>query len=1504
MPKPKDIKTEVDCPENKIYYPKTGRCIKITNKSGDVGTHLDLLQKIKNKEIDISTLPENNCPPDKIINYISKRCTGKTTKIGEISTEIEEYLTKKTGSANKKDDTKKTEKAKKTEKTEKAKKTKSKLTKPVKQTISTKPVTKSKVKPGSIIDDILATVKIEEVKGKDYSKVDKTEKLVKKVETAFMLILNEKKYYYELQKESPDYKQFIYPNLNDPYFIEKIASKQEFMNSYFPKYNGDIKEVSESLCNREFEISPHQEFVKNFLSNETPYNSLLLYHGLGTGKTCSAITICEELRTHMKQYNIHKKIMVIASPNVQDNFKKQLFNPSKLKLINGKWNMNSCVGKELLEEVNPFNNKDIKKEIIIKEIKQIIKENYVFMGYTEFSNYITKLILKVTKNAFDIEESATKVNLIDKQLDYLFKREFSNRLIVIDEVHNIRISGNSLNKKVAENLFEIVKHSTNMKLLMLSATPMFNTHEEIIWLLNLMNMNDKRGILSVSSVFKRDGNFKLPTTKKINGENITTESGRDLLIRKMNGYVSFVRGENPYSFPYRVYPSLFDKKNTNKSSKYVYPKYQLNNIKIDEPIKISDIYISSLKNSIQNTGYNYIAENIITQFPEEDELEQGLGWQKVDPLMQALNIVYPTDSICDKSSKSSKSSKLSKSTESTKYDETEFDFIGKRGLDNTMNYDKTRKNYSYNPQVLKKYGRIFKQPELEKYSHKMNTIITNVSKSKGISIIYSQYIDSGCVPLALALEEQGFRRIDKSKGLFTEYKSDTKKDELMDVNTNKKYKDLSTEEKKKFKQASYAMITGDGTLSPNNKKELDKITSDDNINGEVVKVVIISRSGSEGIDFKFIRQIHILDPWYNMSRIEQIIGRGVRYCSHSALPIEERNCEVYLHGTKIEKTNIEPMDMYIYRKAEKKAIITGQITRILKENSIDCYLNHNISNLSEEKINETLDINIGSNKTIKFNVGDKPYSSLCDYMESCSYTCGNNVKELYKQGNNRDKDYINTLTYSIRNIDNAIKPIIDKVRKIFNKQFIITLDGLRKELTKTREYTDELIIHALNTIHNNKAIQFMDIFGRDGYAKYEGEYLYITPYDYETNQLDFNIDEIKRVANVNYKSKELDILREKEKYTKQDINQINKYIDTIIKTEIPDKISIVKVPKKKQINLTDNIFLKIFSLEFLSNISNMDKPLVFYNIIFQLASLKLIFDKIESDRSITKKELNDYIKLLDDNAKNIHTDFKYIINDKIKNDVWWFTGISDFITRHERNSVITNDNILLYISQHYFDNQMNKNKLNMIYSIIQTRENPLYDDKIYNNSLIDILKNMKKYIKQNLYIGTFRKDYDGYLVNNEDKSKIFVLNASTTEPNIETDFILATPTQKKFFDDILLRNAPTEDMFNTLFSFMKYIKKDDLYSFKTKNIYDSRSKGARCIQSGKKKMSIVIDVLHKAIGLKPFTDKEIEGNIITNLCIEQEFLFRKLSEKSKKIWFVVPEKVDIYNIEKVYREKS
>ena len=249
----------------------------------------------------------------------------------------------------------------------------------------------------------------------------------------------------------------------------------------------------------------------------------------------------------------------------------------------------------------------------------------------------------------------------------------------------------------------------------------------------------------------------------------------------------------------------------------------------------------------------------------------------------------------------------------------------------------------------------------------MKFICNQVENSEGIILIYSQYIDGGCVPIALCLEEMGYTRYGRPN-LFK--KPPTKSNGL-----------------------KYSMITGNLALSPNNMREIKKAIKDNNINGENIKVIIISEAASEGIDLKNVRQVNILEPWYNINRLEQIIGRAVRNCSHKNLPFNKHNVQIFLYGTQLREHREEAADMYIYRTAEHKSINIGKVTRVLKETAVDCLLNKNV--MTEQSINQEKELVLSTGNIIKYKIGDKAYSPLCDFMENCDYTCNPN-KDIKK----------------------------------------------------------------------------------------------------------------------------------------------------------------------------------------------------------------------------------------------------------------------------------------------------------------------------------------------------------------------------------------------------------------------------------------------------------------------------------------------------------------------------
>src|SRR6185437_11173829 len=97
-----------------------------------------------------------------------------------------------------------------------------------------------------------------------------------------------------------------------------------------------------------------------------------------------------------------------------------------------------------------------------------------------------------------------------------------------------------------------------------------------------------------------------------------------------------------------------------------------------------------------------------------------------------------------------------------------------------------------------------------------------------------------------------------------------------------------------------------------------------------------------------IKQAHVLEPYWNWSRMSQVIGRAVRFCSHKDLPKDERYVDVYIYITKhsnIEKT----VDQYIQELADKKRSLTEEFEKSLKESAVDCRLNKKANKYKGDK---------------------------------------------------------------------------------------------------------------------------------------------------------------------------------------------------------------------------------------------------------------------------------------------------------------------------------------------------------------------------------------------------------------------------------------------------------------------------------------------------------------------------------------------------------------------------
>jgi len=1230
----------------------------------------------------------------------------------------------------------------------------------------------------------------------------------------------------EEEEEDEDDKKTVelYPTLDDPNFSYNIAKRKEFADT---KYDGAIKGIREQanqLCNSEFELMPHQLFVRNFLSFQTPYNSLLLYHGLGSGKTCSAIGIAEEMRSYMKQMGITKRIIIVASPNVQDNFRLQLFDERKLKeLPDGTWNLNTCIGNALLQEINPTNLRGLTRDRIVAQIRSLINNYYVFMGNKgEFANYIRKAISVPADAGYTPKEAAA---IRERKI----RAHFNNRLVVIDEIHNVRISDSNKTKLTSVLLNEVARKSDNMRLLLLSATPMYNSYNEIIWLANLLNANDKRGAIKIEDVFQSNGDWV-----EADGQR---EGGRELLTRKLTGYISYVRGENPYVFPYRIYPDTFSPDHVIGAE---YPTKQMNQMEITEPLQFIPVYVNGI-GAYQNAGYQYIMDyyglksNVVVDkqgkeraIPSFENME-SFGYTLLLAPLEALIMVYPHPGL-DKEVAKEEGEKKGKKSEKEKKEVIK-SIIGKHGLANIMKFSRTEKpvprrfDYEYKPKAKAAYGEVFSSDHISKYSAKIANICEIIRRpSQGIVLIYSQYIDGGLVPMALALESMGFSRwastSDHNRSLLKHPA------EPVDSLTMKKRSEI----KGVFKPAKYVMITGEKDFSQNNNEDIKYVTNKENAEGANVKVILISMAASEGLDFKNIRQVHILEPWYNMNRIEQIIGRGVRNLSHCDLEFEDRNVEIYLHGTKLDRDE-EAADLYVYRSAEKKAVQIGRVTRVIKENAVDCLLNIGQTNFTEAKLladvaNRDIRIRLSSGPEVEYRVGDKPRTEVCDYMADCDFKCAVRGDSAFRNGFGEEVDIsvgpIIRDTYDENFVKANSVVIMKKIRDLFMEKMVYRRDHLIAAINFVKKYPPEHIYYALTRFVQNKNEGLVDKYGRSGYLISRGDYYAFQP----SEIMDETISSFERSVPVDYKPVALTMK---------------------VPKEIRPWISNASLGAESEVGSAAAAASPAAPVD-AASVAVVEEPAntrSYDDILKEITSIVQI---------LTKKDLE--IKAIDSN---------------------WYKHankmVPELMVVHQMKSELVNK----YVIFHYLDKLPAVDKLVLISNLYENDEGGSAEER---RGVLAILT---------LYFDELilKVDDEG-----ESRTAVVLANGSANKMFVQgSDNVWkpATYTDEKTFAAIRKErlNVPFDRIHRTEIGFMHPFKEKEIV-FKTKDLTQKRNnKGAKCTDSSKRGISMKIGVVLGEPNIYMATQIERP-----ELCVLLEILMRWRTESTDTVYFFGPEKAN------------
>jgi len=125
----------------------------------------------------------------------------------------------------------------------------------------------------------------------------------------------------------------------------------------------------------------------------------------------------------------------------------------------------------------------------------------------------------------------------------------------------------------------------------------------------------------------------------------------------------------------------------------------------------------------------------------------------------------------------------------------------------------------------------------------------------------------------------------------------------------------------------------------------------DNRDGRVCRVFMITQSGAEGISLSNTRQVHIMEPYWNNVRLQQVIGRAIRLCSHMNLPWDDRVVDIFTYlsvfspeqlkeGSKQLMMSDKSMttDQIIFDIATRKQVLADELAAIMQSAAVDCQL--------------------------------------------------------------------------------------------------------------------------------------------------------------------------------------------------------------------------------------------------------------------------------------------------------------------------------------------------------------------------------------------------------------------------------------------------------------------------------------------------------------------------------------------------------------------------------------
>lgn len=454
----------------------------------------------------------------------------------------------------------------------------------------------------------------------------------------------------------------------------------------------------------------------------------------------------------------------------------------------------------------------------------------------------------------------------------------------------------------------------------------------------IKHLKEKTSLHLNSTKTKPDLDYALPNTKDDFDELFIDMSDRenpktknmDLFQRRILGTLSYYKTSGTEFFP-TVLPNKINYLDMTNHQISVYADVRMRERAMDAANKIRGF--SSGQNGVlsdKSSVYRAFSRMVCNfAFPDDISRNFPQDVRKMMKIQEGQDTEKGEDSESDDEENDKKVNKMDKKREKEEYQKSLDDSLSK--LVSSDYLDKEQLQNMYSPKYAK--------------------MLDDIKKSPGTVLIYSQFrMMEGIGIFSKVLERSGYKEITLKKtgtGYVFEDMS------VFDKKYNNKRFVIFNSDREKT-NILMNLFNGAFTLLPEGimnqlKENVDNY--EDQMYGKLVKMMMITQSGAEGISLKNVRRVLIMEYFWNSVRIKQVIGRAVRTCSHEMLPVEERNVEIFTYIMRFTKEqmmadftlrrqdNEMTTDQHIYNLAVKKENIINEFLNMLKSSSFDCIIN-------------------------------------------------------------------------------------------------------------------------------------------------------------------------------------------------------------------------------------------------------------------------------------------------------------------------------------------------------------------------------------------------------------------------------------------------------------------------------------------------------------------------------------------------------------------------------------